>query len=86
MRFYATVRNMSIGNRIRAARQARGLTVAQLARACEVTENAVRLWERGEREPMFRSVEAVARATGQPLNYFTEEESGEPAADTAVHR
>lgn len=77
----------SIGQRIRAAREDAGMSISQLAVACGMTERAVRLWEADQRQPMFRNVEAVAKATGKPLKWFArEEDEGDAAADKAVHR
>ena len=77
----------SIGQKIRQARQGKGMTVAKLAEAIGVTDRAVRHWEADLREPMFASVAAVAKATGYPLDHFIDEEdTGEAAADKAVHR
>lgn len=44
----ATTRNRDIGARMRKAREDAGLRQIELADACEVSRNAVSMWERGE--------------------------------------
>jgi transcriptional regulator with XRE-family HTH domain len=78
----------SIGAKIREARETANLSVPELAAECGFTPQAVRLWEKDARDPMFWCVAAIAAATGKDLRFFidNEEVPGESAADTAVHR
>jgi DNA-binding XRE family transcriptional regulator len=44
----ASARNRDVGERMRKAREDVGLKQSELARACQVSRNAVSMWERGE--------------------------------------
>lgn len=54
----------TIGARVRAARERRGMTQAELGAACGVTEATVSRWESGGIEMLWRNVVAVAKALG----------------------
>lgn len=54
----------SVGARIRAAREARGMSMSELARAAGLSPGAVSRIERGEREPGSGTLAAMARALG----------------------
>lgn len=45
---------MKLKDRIKEAREAKGLTQPQLAELCGVTRQAVYYWESGKREPSLR--------------------------------
>ena len=77
---------MTLGQKIKGARRAAGLTVVSLASRVGVTERAVRLWESDSREPRFEHMLKIARVTGRSLEEFGEEAPGDSAADQAVHR
>lgn len=79
---------VTLGAKIRQAREAAGLSQSALARLVDVTRRAVSMWEADDREPRFLSVIDIAKATGQPIEFFVMEEvhEGDSAADTAVHR
>lgn len=66
---------MTTGEKIRSARNQRSLKQSELAAAIGVTERAVRFWEADKRDPRFEHVVAIARVTGQSLDYFIEEEA-----------
>ncbi len=53
-----------MGDRIRQARRAAGLTQADLAGATAVTQPTVNRWESGEFEPNRDTMEAIGRITG----------------------
>jgi len=55
---------MSVGERIREARTARGWSQAKLAEAIGKTQTAVTWWENGGREPSRADVALIARALG----------------------
>ncbi|MFF8186614.1 helix-turn-helix transcriptional regulator [Microbacterium sp. NPDC016588] len=63
---------------IRTARLIGGLKQDDLARAVGVARSTVNEWEHGRSEPSASKMFAIARATGQSLDWF--------AASTADHR
>jgi transcriptional regulator with XRE-family HTH domain len=63
---------VNIAEKIKEARSQAGLSQRQLAEAVGVTVRAVRFWEAGQREPHWSLIVRIARATGQPLVYFTD--------------
>ena len=76
---------VTLGQKIRAAREARGLSRIGLAALIGTTYQAITLWENDKRHPQFRYVQRLSEATGEPLDYF-KEVHGDTAADTVVHR
>lgn len=55
---------MSVGKRIRIARQAAGLTQAQVADELEVNESSIRLYELDKRNPKPEMIERIAKVVG----------------------
>lgn len=53
---------MTVGERIRSARKAAGLTQAQLAKKLGVPYQSVGQWERGTRNPKYETLERIAAA------------------------
>ena len=49
---------------LRAYRVNKGLTIEQVAKQLEVSQNTIRNWERGERKPKKVYVEALAKLYG----------------------
>lgn len=62
-----------LGRRVQEAREAAGLSRAELAERALATEAAVRLWETGQREPRLKYLKRIAEATDRPLAWFFEE-------------
>lgn len=60
----------SIGSRITAAREARGLNQSELARQLGVTPQAVQKWEAGETEPRRKRVEEMAAILGTSAEHL----------------
>lgn len=60
----------TLAARLQEARQAKGLTRAQLAEAAESTEAAVRMWENGLRQPRMQYLVRIARATDRDVSWF----------------
>ncbi len=56
-----------LGDRVRRARQSRGLTQEALAQALSLSVAYVSLIERGGRNPPFTTVVAIARALQVPI-------------------
>lgn len=61
-----------LGRRIRAARDGKQWKQKQLAAAVHVEPVTVSRWERGEHAPDIDMLEAIAKATGQPLSFFVD--------------
>ena len=61
------VNGEGVGARIRAAREARGMSMSELARAARLSPGAVSRIEHGEREPGSGTLAAIARALGVEL-------------------
>jgi transcriptional regulator with XRE-family HTH domain len=59
-----------VGRNIVRAREAIGLTQAELAAAIAIDRRQVSRWERGRVEPSHASLQRVADLTGQPFGYF----------------
>jgi DNA-binding XRE family transcriptional regulator len=61
-------RGMSLGQRVRAARRARGLSQTALAEAADVSLKSVQVLERGIGEPMAWTLGRVAAVLGVGLD------------------
>ncbi len=57
---------MSIGNNIKIARSAAGLTQKELAFKCDVAEITIRQYETDKREPKYETLERIAKALDVP--------------------
>ena len=74
-----------LGERIRAARAAKGWKQKHLAAEVDVEPITVSRWERGATSPDLDVIGLVAEATGKPLNYFVcEEEAPQAARSSSV--
>lgn len=58
--------------RFKIAREAAGFKQEELARLVGVSRTSLGDWERGDTEPSFSKLVALARATNQPLDWFAE--------------
>ncbi len=58
---------VSVGDQIRAARKARGMTQAALANAVGVTQGALTKWELGQNEPSLDKLARLSEVLGVPL-------------------
>ncbi len=69
----------TIGERIRAARKAAGLTQEDLAHRAGVRLNAIARLERGEsRDPHYSTLLGIAHAVGVPIEVLVKEEGEHP--------
>ncbi|MEU2964918.1 helix-turn-helix transcriptional regulator [Streptomyces ardesiacus] len=74
-----TVRVMaSLGDRLRAIRQARGLTLARLAAVTGISVSTLSRLESGQREPGLRHLLPLARAHRLPLDDLVGSRTGDP--------
>lgn len=67
---------MIFGERVRQARELRGLTQTELARRLNITQSSVAQVESGRLSPSGEAVEAIALQTGMPPSFF-----GQPPDD-----
>lgn len=58
------------GDRIRHARESRGLTVAELAAAAQCSVRAVQVWESDASRPRYEQIGALALALGVSADYL----------------
>ena len=56
--------------RLRSLREGKGLTQQQLADKLELSKSSVNMYERGEREPGFETLEAIAGIFNVDMNYL----------------
>ena len=56
--------------RLRSLRKGKGLTQQQLADTLEISKSSVNMYERGEREPGFETLEAIASVFNVDMNYL----------------
>jgi transcriptional regulator with XRE-family HTH domain len=63
-----------VGQRIRAIRERRGLSLRALAERCGLSSNAISLIERGQNSPTVSSLHLLATALSVPITYFFENE------------
>ncbi|MGP9821340.1 helix-turn-helix transcriptional regulator [Salinarimonas sp. NSM] len=73
-----------LGANVRALREARGLTQAQLGERAGVSDQLIGRMERAEGEPTLKSVKKIAAALGaDPLDLFSREPVVEPTGARA---
>lgn len=61
-----------IGGKIREARQAKGMTQAELGLAIGASARSVQFWENSDRRPDFIFIAGLARVLGMSLEDFAE--------------
>lgn len=64
-----------VGQRIRALRESRGLSLRALAERCELSINAIARIERGENSPTVATLHQLASGLGVPITSFFESSS-----------
>ena len=67
-----------LGARLKAAREALGLTQFEAGRLAKLERNTVVCYELGHREPPLRSLRALAQVYGHPIEWFLAEVESEP--------
>lgn len=69
------VTNISLGTRLRALRNERGLSQRELAQLADISANAISLIERDENSPSVATLQRLATALHVKVSYFFEEEN-----------
>lgn len=64
---------MAVGQRIKAARQAAGMTQADLAEILKVPFQSISQWERGYRNPKLDTLNRISKALGCPVNVLVDD-------------
>lgn len=66
--------------KIRTARKDAGVTQEEIAGACEISRNAVSLWESSDPKrrtrPKYKNLRILARLTQKPQSYFLDGDDG----------
>lgn len=76
-----TVREL-IGQRIKALREAQGLSLSEFARRCGTQRQTVHVWEQGRAKPVDEAMIVVAKALNTSISYlYGETEHPGPAPD-----
>lgn len=65
----------TLQDRIRKAREHAGLKQDELAQKLDTTRQTLGRWENGSHTPTEKNLQALAEATGVPLDWFYEETS-----------
>ena len=65
---------MTIAEKIKKARKAKGLRQKDLAKMCGATASSVCLWERGGREPGLSKIAALCDILGVSADYLVRDE------------
>ena len=61
---------MEIGTKIKALREQRGMTVAELAKELGVSQSTLKEWEANRREPRIRFLIKIVKLYGVKLSYL----------------
>ena len=76
--------NPAFGQKVRAAREARGLTQQSLAEQSGTPLGTLREIEQGRREPLFGAMQRLAAALQVPLTDFPPTTDGEVPTDSSA--
>lgn len=68
----------TLQDRIRKAREHAGLKQEELAQKLETTRQTLGRWENGSHIPTKKNLQALAEATGVPLNWFYQDNPADP--------
>lgn len=74
----ATSRKQELGRKIKQARQEKRWKQKHLAEQVHVEPVTVSRWERGQHEPDFDMLHAIAVATDKPLSFFIDDDPVSP--------
>lgn len=64
------VMKMNFGQRLRKLRENKKITQKELSKILNVSESAIGMYERGEREPNFETVDKIANFFNVPTDYL----------------
>ena len=72
----------TFGQRLRELRNQRGISQNELSKYIGVSKSSVNMYERGEREPGFETLEAIADFFNVNMDYLLGRESEKPPTDS----
>lgn len=72
------------GDRLKSLRNRKGLSQAEFAKQIGVSKSSVNMYERGEREPNFETLEAIADYFNVDLDYLMGKSEIENRAKAAI--
>lgn len=78
-------RSGGVGRRLRAAREAAGVSLSELARRAGVGKGSVSEVENGRRPPRLETLWALSTALGVPLSALVGEQGGDAPPGASVH-
>ena len=64
----------TIGDKVKALRLSQKITMTELARACEMSDRAIRYIENNEKQPSVETVKRLAAALGVGTDFFMDDE------------
>jgi transcriptional regulator with XRE-family HTH domain len=67
---------MTFGEMLKALREARGLSQAEMAEAAGLNVHSYRDWEHGRSEPLFSAVRKIARVLGVSMDLLPDPSAG----------
>ncbi|MFJ3030827.1 helix-turn-helix domain-containing protein [Rothia terrae] len=73
----------TLQDRIRKAREHAGLKQEELAVQLSVTRHTLGRWEKGDNQPPAKKLEALAEATGVPVEWFYAQDNEHPSPSTS---
>lgn len=72
----------TLQDRIRKAREHAGLKQEELAQKLETTRQTLGRWENGSHAPTEKNLQALAEATGVPVEWFYQDGTQQPSQAT----
>lgn len=77
-----SIPSWTLQDRIRKAREHAGLKQEELAQKMETTRQTLGRWENGSHTPTDKNLQALAEATGVPLEWFYQDDAVPPPSDS----
>lgn len=79
-------KHASVGNKLRAIREERGLSQRELARLAGISTNAISLIERDENSPSVATLQSLATALNVKMSYFFDDRETAPVLHVKAHQ
>lgn len=76
----------TLQDRITKARTHAGLNKGELAKKMGLSVNTLGRWESGANTPTEKNLQALAEATGVPVEWFYQDETAQPSQTTTPQR
>lgn len=75
---------ITLGQRIKLAREEAGLSQRQLGQILQLSDKAVSSYEVGRAEPSLEILQTISRATSTPVEYFFSSKSGADSSSNGL--